>query len=348
MCEFYIQYFHMVQTVKTPENNRALSEIFSQMADCYRYMGIDERFRAIAYDTVAKTLNNMKEDVSIYSHDKKKLDEIRGVGESIAEKIIEYLNTGKIKTFELLRKKVPFELLDLMRIDGFGPATLRTLHDQLGINNKAALIAALENNRLTGISRFGEKKIENLKRALKIYRKGNRIPLIEALKTGNEILGLVENIKGVEKADLAGSLRRKKETVGDIDIIIQADLPARKKIADALARLPFVKRVLVKGMAKVTVISKQNDLQLDFRLTGKGEYGAALLYFTGSKEHNIQLRTKARELGYKINEYGVFNSITGEKVAGESEEGIYAFLHLPFIPPEQREVVEAKKTTALL
>jgi DNA polymerase (family 10) len=319
-----------------PQNNAALANIFHHMADCYSYSGKEERFRAIAYENVAKILHNMKEDIATYATDIKKLDEIKGIGESIAEKIIEYLHTGKIKTFEKLKKLVPYELLELMDITGFGPATLKILHDRLHISNRDDLIKALETGKLQGLKGFGEKKIENMKRALKLFKESKRMLLKDAEKTGNEILNEIKKMPGVQRAELAGSLRRKKETVGDIDIVILAEPKNRKKIVGRFVALPEVEKVLAKGTTKASVILKHENVQVDIRLVHDYEYGAAMLYFTGSKEHNIKLRTIARERGYKINEYGIFDASTNKRLAGATEDEMYHFLNLKYIPPEQR------------
>jgi DNA polymerase (family X) len=323
--------------LKTPllQNNLALASIFHDMADCYRYLGNEERFRAIAYEKVAKILHNMKEDIAGYATDVKTLDDIGGIGESIAEKIIEYLHTGGIKTFETLKKQVPYQLLEIMDITGFGPATLKVLHEKLQINNREDLIRALEAGKLSGIKNFGTTKIENMKRALKLFKGARRMLLKDAEKTGNEILAAILKIPGVQKAALAGSLRRKKETIGDIDIVIAAEQKDRKKIVDQFVKLPQVEKILAKGSTKATVVLK-NNLQIDIRIVHGYEYGAALLYFTGSKEHNIKLRTIARDRGYKINEYGIFDVLTNKRKAGETEEEMYQFLNLKYIPPEQR------------
>jgi DNA polymerase (family X) len=318
------------------QNNAALATIFHRMADCYRYLGVDERFRAIAYENVAKMLHNMKEDIAVYATDIKTLDEIGGIGEGIAKKIIEYLHTGKIETFEQLKKQVPYELLELMNITGFGPATVKLLHDKLSISNREDLINALEKDKLQGIKGFGDKKIENMKRALKLYKETKRMLLKDAQKIGNEVLKTIEKIPGVKKAALAGSLRRKKETIGDIDIIIQAEPKYRKKIVSKFIALPQVAQVLAKGTAKASVLLKNDNVQVDIRLVHDYEYGAAMLYFTGSKEHNIRLRTIAKERGYKINEYGLFDAASGKRLAGSTEEQLYYFLNLKYIPPECR------------
>ncbi len=317
------------------QNNIMLSSVFHRMADCYRYGGQD-RFRAIAYENVAKILHNMKEDIADYARDVKTLDAIGGIGESIANKIIEFLETGKIKTFEKLKKKVPYKLLELMDIQGFGPSTLRTLHEDLGIRDKEGLIIALEENKLKGIKGFGEKKIGNMKRALKISGEAKRMTLKVAQRIGNEMIDELNKMQGVQKAELAGSLRRKKETIGDIDIIVLAEPRDRRKIVSRFIQLPQVAKVLAKGTTRASVILKKGNVQVDIRLVHDYEYGSALLYFTGSKEHNIKLRTMARNRGYKINEYGLFDITTGKRLAGSTEEEIYLFLGMKYIPPEKR------------
>ncbi|QEC69189.1 hypothetical protein FRZ67_18420 [Panacibacter ginsenosidivorans] len=318
------------------QNNLSLASIFHHMADCYRYLGSEERFRAIAYENVSRILRNMKEDIACYSGDVKTLDEIGGIGESIAEKIIEYLHTGKIETFELLKKRVPYELLELMDITGFGPATLKQLHDKRGIKNREDLIKALETDKLEGLRGFGEKKIENMKRALKLFKEPKRILLKDAERIGNEIVNEIKKMPGVQKAELAGSLRRKKETIGDIDIVILAESKDRKKIVNRIIKLPQVAKVLVKGSTKASVILNYENVQVDIRLVNDYEYGAAMLYFTGSKEHNIKLRMIAKQKGFKINEYGLYDAISGKRLAGSTEEEMYHFLNLKYIPPEQR------------
>ena len=312
-----------------------LATVFHRMADCYRYGGQD-RFRAIAYENVAKILRNMKEDIAVYATDVKTLDAIGGIGESIAKKIIEFQQTGKIRTFEKLKKQVPYKLLELMDIKGFGPATLRVLHEELGIRDREELIKALESDRLKGLKGFGAKKIESMKRALKLFKETKRMPLASARRIGKEILGAIKEFPGVQKAELAGSLRRLKETIGDIDIIILAEPRNRKRIVEKFVQLPQVRKVLAKGTTKASVILRQGEVQVDIRLVHDYEYGSAMLYFTGSKEHNIKLRIRARNLGYKINEYGLFEIATGKRYAGSTEEEMYAMLKLKYIPPEKR------------
>ena len=321
--------------MKHPANNINLSKIFHSMADCYSYLGATERFRAIAYENAAKMLFNMSEDISFYK-DVKTLDELGGIGESIASKILEYLHTGKIKTYEQLKKKVPFELLELMNITGFGPATLRTLHKQLHINTKEDLIDALQHNRLSKLKGFGPKKISNMMQALKLEKENKkRLALADAEKIGNKLLALVKTFPGVQHAELAGSLRRRKETIGDIDLIITANEKDRKKIIAKILKLPDIEKVIVAGQTKASIVLKAEQIQVDIRIVSDHEFGSAMLYFTGSKEHTVKLRTIAKERGLKMNEYGVFNGL-GERIAGNTEEEIYQTLNMNYILPEER------------
>ncbi len=325
----------LLAETKKAQNNIMLASIFSRMADCYRYLGKEERFRANAYENVAKTLLNMKGDIAAYAGVRKTLSEIGGIGESIAEKILEFLHTGKIETFEKLKKKLPIELLDLMNISGIGPSTLKLLHDKFHVSNREELVGALLIGKLKRVKGFGEKRIDNIKRALKLFKSDKRMLLNDAEKIGNQLIEDIRKIPNVQRAELAGSLRRKKETVGDIDIIILAKAKARKKMIDQIIKLPPVSNVLVKGITKISFILKPVAVQVDIRIVQDYEFGAAMLYFTGSRQHTIKLRSIAREMGYKLNEYGLFDKVSEKRLAG-SEEEIYRFLNMKFIPPEQR------------
>ncbi|MBL7722899.1 MAG: hypothetical protein JNK27_02065 [Chitinophagaceae bacterium] len=318
------------------QTNKELAKIFSKMADCYRYLGADERFRANAYAGAAQTLRNMQEPVGKLSDDIQKLEDLKSIGKSIAEKIIEFLTTKQVQTFEELKKKVPFQLLELMDIEGFGPATLRLIHDKLGISTKEQLLVAIEKGKLENIKGFATKKIEKLKQALKLDSSKKRLPLKEAQLIADGLLKSVKRIDGVKQATIAGSIRRKKETIGDIDIVITAEESKWKKIITAITRLPQVEEIVAAGKTRASLILKTKHLQADLRIVHEDEYGAALFYFTGSKEHNIKLRSIAKQRGWKVNEYGVFDNKKGKKLAGKTEEEIYKLFEISFIPPEMR------------
>lgn len=328
----------MKEAITKRSCNAELAMIFHRMSGCYRYLGPEQRFRAIAYEAASRTVGGLKEDISVYSGNLKALDKLSGVGSSIAEKICEYLKTGKIRAFEGLKKKVPEGLLELMDITGFGPATVKLLYRKFHITNKDELVDAIEKGALKGIKGFKTKKIENLMRGLKLYKEGReRMLLSQALNTGNDLLSEIKKIPGVLKAELAGSLRRKKETIGDIDIITCAKLKDRKNILKAIVKLPLVGRVLASGQTKISFLLKEGHMQIDIRLVQEDEYGAALMYFTGSKEHNVKLRAWARAKGWKLSEYGVFDAKTDKWLAGRTEQEIYEWFDMQFIPPELRE-----------
>lgn len=322
--------------INHPANNIALAAIFHRMADCYRYLGTDERFRAIAYGNIARVLQNMKEDIAVHAGSVKSLDEIGGIGESIAEKIIEYLKTGKVQSFEKLKKQVPYDLLELMDISGFGPATLKLLHEKLKVKTREDIIAAIESGKLSKLKGFAAKKIENMSRALKIVKETQRLPLKEASKIADEIVNEIRKFHGVQRAEIAGSIRRRKDTIGDIDIVVLAPVKKRRSIVNKFVSLKQVKKILAKGTTRASVNLSYQNVQVDIRIVHDYEYGAAMLYFTGSKEHNIKLRTIAKQQGMKINEYGIFNAKTNKRIAGKTEEEIYAVLKLKYIPPEKR------------
>ena len=320
------------------DHNRALASIFREMAGCYRYLGSEDHFRAIAYDKAARTMESLREDVESHAQDVESLDRLSGIGESIAEKILEYLSTGRIAVHQKLRKQVPTGLLELLDVNGIGPTTLRFLHESLGVDDRVGLAEAIQSGKLEGQKGFGEKKIENIRRALKMQKEmRDRMLLWDALGVADTLLEKVRALKGVRQAEVAGSLRRMKETIGDLDLILVAAPTDRKSVVRSFLKLPEVSRVIAAGDTKASVILIDPSVQVDIRIVSAMEFGSAWLYFTGSKEHNIHLRGLAKERGWKINEYGLFDVSNGERLAGETEAGIYERLGLSYVEPEMRE-----------
>jgi DNA polymerase (family 10) len=320
-----------------PLVNKELGKIFKDMSHVYQYKNGKQRFRALAYEKASRIINDLQDDITTYTK-KDQLEELPGVGSSIAEKINEYIKTGKIKKFESLKKTVPIDMLELMNIAGFGPRSLKLIHQRLKINSRDEVIKALLDGRISELKGFGKKKVDNMLRSLKLHKTvEDRMLLWHAMEAGNKVLNEFRKMKEVKEAELAGSLRRKKETIGDIDILISSDEKNRKKIITKFVSLPFTKEVLAKGDTKASVILKDFNKQVDVRIINPDEWGSALLYFTGSKEHNVQLRTIAREKGYKISEYGLFDAKTDKRIAGSTEEEIYNKLGFEWIPPEMRE-----------
>jgi DNA polymerase (family 10) len=318
--------------------NHALSAALNDLGNIYRYLGDEERFRALAYTKAARTIDGLKDDITVYINNDT-VEDIPGIGESIAEKIMEFVRTGKISKYEELKKKVPLELLDLMSVSGFGPQSLKQIHTELKISTKDELIKALEDGRISKLKRFGVKKVENMMRGLKMQKQSEeRILWWRAKEIGDRISTEMERMKEVKKIEVAGSIRRGKETIGDIDILVSCDPSDRRKVIQGFTLLNDRKLVLAKGETKASIIIKDFNRQVDLRVINEQEWGSALLYFTGSKEHNVYLRTIAKEKGLKINEYGVFNIKDDRRVAGRSEEEIYRLLGYQWIPPELREM----------
>ena len=320
-----------------PSTNKELAKIFKSMSNIYQYMGGEERFRALAYQKVARVLNNLPEDVSVYIQNDT-VEDIPGVGEGIADKIREFIKSGKIKRYEELKKTVPVDLLEMMEITGFGPQSLKRIHEELKIKTKEQLIDALQKGTISKVKGFGKKKVENMLHGLKLHKTiEERILLWQALEIGDKILKEFKSIKEVHQTELAGSIRRGKETIGDIDVLVSAFEKDRKKIVSTFISFPFVKEVLAKGDTKASVIIKDDNRQVDLRIVEEDEWGAAMIYFTGSKEHNIRLRTIAKERGFRISEYGLFDVKTNKLIAGKTEKDIYEFLGFQWMPPEMRE-----------
>ncbi len=316
--------------------NAELAAIFRKMAACYAYLGREERFRVRAYEYAANVLANMRVPVKTFGDDIMTLDGLKSIGESIAHKIVEYEHSGKIAAFEKLKKKVPQDLMELMEVEGIGPATIRKLHNELHVNTRKELAAAIEQGILLRINGFGANKIEKLRTVLKTDKEKKRIQLKDALLISGQILKAVKKFPFVEKAEIAGSIRRKKATIGDIDIIVVARKRNQRKVIKEFIKLQQVEKILAAGETKASAILSSGPIQVDIRVVEASQYGSALFYLTGSKEHNIKLRLLARQKGWKMNEYGVFENKTGKRLAGETEQSIYNLFGYRYIPPEKR------------
>lgn len=330
--------------MKNPE----LARIFYEIADILEMQNID--WKPQAYRKAARAIEALSEDVeAIYKKGGiKALEDIRGVGEGLGKKIVEFIETGKIKEHERVMKTIPKGLDELMQVMGIGPKKVTFLYKKLGIKSVKALENAVKKHKLKNLRGFGEKTEENILKSLELYRAGGERQLLGlTLPLANEIVSQLKILKEVNKANYAGSLRRMNETVRDIDILATSSNP--EKVIDAFTKLPQVQRVISKGTTRSTVILK-SGIQADLRVVEDKSYGAAMQYFTGSKDHNIKLRQIAIKKGYKLSEYGLFKR-TGPLVAGKTEEEIYKKLGLPYIEPELREnrgELEAKKLPKLV
>ncbi|MCM8772128.1 MAG: DNA polymerase/3'-5' exonuclease PolX [Candidatus Omnitrophica bacterium] len=310
--------------------NQEIADIFDKIADALEFKG-DDSFRIGAYRKAARILREYPEDIEeVYKRGE--IQKIPGIGKGMSEKIEEYLKTGKMKKYEEAIKDIPEGLLQLLEIPNLGPKTLNLAYTKLGVKNLSDLERVIENGQLAKLFGMGEKKVENIKRGIELYKQGKeRIPIGIALPLVEEI---IEELKRyTKKIEPAGSLRRMRETIGDIDILATGE--NNIEIIEKFTTIPQVKEVLAKGDTKASIIVKTNNLQVDLRVVPVDSFGSALQYFTGSKAHNIKLRGLAKEKGLKISEYGVFKG--DKKIAGETEEEVYNVLGLPWIPPELRE-----------
>src|SRR5262245_3389179 len=281
--------------------NQEIAEIFDHMSRVLFFKGKD-RFRALAYERAAGSLRGLDQDVTGLAREKK-LEEIPGVGHDLSEMIEEYIETGHIRRCEREMRAVPGELIGMMDIPGLGPKTLALLHEKFRIKNVDDLRRLIERGSLRELRGFGDKKIENLRRGIELYQSSKqRRRLGMVLPLAEKLVDEARKMKLVERADLAGSIRRGMETAGDIDLLISS-----RKAEEALrefVNLPVIKRVTALGQTRASVLIEGN-LQVDVRAVPKESYGAALQYFTGSKQHSVHLRTIAQRQGLQINEYGV-------------------------------------------
>lgn len=317
--------------------NHELSRIFERMAATYEFL--DDHYRARAYQRAARIIEALPDDVRHLAKSGR-LKMLRGIGPRIAAKIEEYLKSGKISRYEELRKQVPEDFLELLDLPGLGPRSLKRIYTKLGITTQEELLKALRDGRMAKLEGFGPKKVEKILKAFEMRElAAKRMLLWEALQIARLLEREVGKLPHVEQVEVAGSLRRRKETIGDFDLLGVASEEHFEEIMRRFVRLPEVEEVLAEGPRKSSCVMRFGGQrrQVDFRLFKRDEWGAALQYFTGSKPHNVRLREIAKEKGLKLNEYGVFRSDSGEKVAGETEEEVYAALGMACPPPELRE-----------
>jgi len=325
--------------------NEEIGALFDEIADILELKG-GNRFRINAYRRGAQSLTHASRDVEELAR-ADSLSTIPGIGKDLSAKILEYLETGSIGYLEELREETPDVLLEMLRIPGVGPKTALLIYEGLGIESLDDLARAAREHRLRELPKIRAKTEENILRGIEFLRRaGERVPLGLAYTTATRIVSSLSEIDAVDDASFAGSLRRMRETVGDIDILVSSEDP--ETVIRSFTRLDSVERVLAEGSTKGSVITKE-QIQVDLRVVPRESFGAALNYFTGSKEHNIRLRELAQQRGMKLNEYGLFEK-TGsgreKRVAGASEEEVYRALGLSYIPPEIREdtgEIEASK-----
>jgi DNA polymerase (family 10) len=313
--------------------NQFVADVLYMIADLLDLKG-ENFFKIRAYRIAAQTIEALDEDVEKLVN-QGRLESIPGVGEALAKKITELVQTGKIEYLERLKKEMPPGLIDLLNIPGLGPKKVAALYKNLGITNTQTLRDAANKGELRALEGFGEITERNILRGIQLREKtSGRVLLNVAYEDGTRYLTYLKRCTQIEKISIAGSLRRMKETIGDLDILISSKNP--KTVMEYFLSYPEVARVLAKGPTKSSVLLNDN-LQVDLRVVEEKSYGAALQYFTGSKDHNVTLRGFAARKGFKLNEYGLFDKNTGKYIAGKTEEEIYKNIGFPYIEPELRE-----------
>lgn len=312
--------------------NSLIAEIFRKIAELLEVKA-DNPFRIRAYLRAADNIESLKADIEEYVT-QGRWSEIPGIGQDLANKIKEILKDGTCQFYEELKKEVPQGVLQLMEIPEVGPKTAKLFFEKLKIKSVDDLKNAAQKGRLLTLPGVKQKTVDNILKGIELLRKGKeRLDLLTATIVADAMMGGLKEYKEVQKISVAGSLRRVKESVRDIDILVVSKNP--KKVSKAFTTLPQVKRVLAEGETKASILTK-DDVQVDLRVLDAKSYGAALLYFTGSKNHNIKLRQLAMTHGFKINEYGVFDK-KDHCLASKTEEEVYHCLGMDYIEPELRE-----------
>jgi len=313
--------------------NQEIAKILYEIAN---YLAMDEvPFRPYAYEKAALTIEALDEDIeNIYNRGgNKALEELPGVGKNIAERIEEYLKTGKVRYYEELKKKTPINFNEISSVEGLGPKRAKVLYQKLGVKDLKSLEKAASSHKIALLFGFGEKTEKNILEGIKFLKRSKgRFLLSEILPKAKEVYEKLKNVEGVEKVDYCGSLRRMKETIGDVDFLVITKKTAA--VMDFFVSLPGVVKIWGKGHTKASVRLKEG-FDMDIRVVPKKSYGAALQYFTGSKEHNIATRRIAIDKGLKLSEYGLFRG--PKMIASSTEENVYKSLGMQWVPPELRE-----------
>ncbi|MDP2744572.1 MAG: DNA polymerase/3'-5' exonuclease PolX, partial [Dehalococcoidia bacterium] len=315
--------------------NTDIARVFTDIADLLELKG-ENVFKVRAYQKAARSIEHLPlEAERLVAEDR--LRDIPGVGEAIGKKITELVATGKLEYYEELKKEFPEGISTFLDIPGVGPKTAIRFAEELGLKTVEELEAAIRDGRVAALPRMGEKSAENILHAIEaLRRKDQRIPIGEALPLVDEILGSLGQLPGVKNLSTAGSLRRFRETIGDLDLMGTADDP--EAVVHAFVTLPFVRQVLARGPTKASILVS-GGLQVDLRFVEHDSFGALLQYFTGSKQHNIDLRERGRRQGLKLSEYGITDVASGKLEKFATEEAFYRRLGLQYIPPELREAM---------
>lgn len=313
--------------------NLTVAAIFEEIADLLEIKG-ENPFKIRAYRRGARAIALLPDDVASLA-EKGELQSIEGIGKALAAKVEEWLATGKIAYHEALLAEIPRGLIDVMKVPGIGPKLAKRLYDEIGVASLSDLAQAVQAGRVRQVRGLGPKAEQAIARALaQMEEVRGRTPLGEALELGRSLLEEVRKAPGVIQAELAGSLRRMAETVGDLDIVAAAEESA--PVMERFTSMAGVDEVLAKGQTKSSIVVR-GGLQVDLRVVPPESFASALHHFTGSKEHHVRLREHAKARGYSLSEYGLKELATGRVVHPESEEELYRLLGMPYIPPELRE-----------
>jgi DNA polymerase (family 10) len=312
--------------------NAQVASILYEISEILTIKG--DRFRSRAYSMASQRVTALTEDVRDIAA-RGELEQIPGVGKSIALTIEEFLDSGESIVLQELRESLPQGVPEMITLEGIGPKIAMRLHQELGVVGIKTLEEAAKQHRIRELKGFGPKKEENIIKAIEEHRsRSTRFLLGEVLPVIQGMLMYMRDCKAVRKVEMAGSARRRKETVGDLDVLVSSTDP--ETVTAHFVSMPPIGRVLAQGPTKSTVVL-ENMLQVDLRVIPPESYGAALQYFTGSKEHNVKLRTLGVKAGFKLNEYGLFRRQNDELVEAEDETRIYEALGMRWMPPELRE-----------
>jgi DNA polymerase (family X) len=315
-----------------PRTNDTVEEALTEYADLLSIL-TEDPYKPRSYEKAARSVGGYPDDLG--AMDRKQILKIPNVGASIGEKIEEVVRTGTFEALEELRAQIPPGVRGMISIPGLGPKKAIALYRDLGIADVEDLRRAVDEGRLEDLKGFGAKTEENIRRGIeRLSQAEERVLASLAMDLASELIDRLGSRRDVRKIDYAGSLRRMAETIGDLDLLVASDRAVA--VMNAFASDQVVERVLAKGEAKTSVLTRQG-MQVDLRVVPRDAWGAAMIYFTGSKPHNIRIREMAVRKGLKLNEYGLFKAKSGDLIVAETEEEVYAKLGLPWIPPTLRE-----------
>lgn len=316
-----------------PIYNSEIADKFRELADLLEIKGAN-RFRVRAYRKAAQTISNLSKRLEDMIKDEEDLTQLSGIGKELSKKIKEIIETDELSALIKAKDEIPAGLIELLNVEGLGPKRVKTLYQELGVESMKDLRKAVKKGQVNKLEGFGKKTEDNIREAIKKQKGKKRVLLAVADEIVQPLINYLKEDKNIDRVEIAGSYRRRKETIGDFDIL--ASSSKGKEVIDRFVKFEDVKKIVSKGETRST-IKLRTGMQVDLRVVPKKSFGAALIYFTGSKNHNIALRNLAIQKGLKVNEYGVFKKKIEKRIAGTTEKEIYETLNLSFIPPEIRE-----------